>query len=78
MADGPFPRPPGQALKKLALLLILAVLALLFDGTLSYDILDFRLENFADWLGFFLVVIIVVTIAWAETPKKDDKRNIQK
>jgi hypothetical protein len=60
-------------LKKLALLLILAVLALLFDGTLSYDILDFRLDSFADWLGFFLVVIIVVTIAWAETLKKNSK-----
>ena len=73
MADGPFPRPLEQALKKLALLLILAVLALLFDGTLSYDILDFRLKTFADWLGFFLIVIIVVTIAWAESPKKDNK-----
>ena len=58
---------------KLALLLILAVLALLFDGTLSYDILDFRLDSFVDWLGFFLVVIIIVTIAWAESTKKDNK-----
>jgi len=73
MAAGPLPRPLGQTLKKLALLLILAVLALLFDGTLSFDILDFSLDSFADWLGFFLVVIIVVTIAWAESPKKDSK-----
>ena len=73
MAVEPLPRPLGQTLKKSALLLILAVLALLFDGTLSYDILDFRLDSFADWLGIFLVVIIVVTIAWAETPKKNNK-----
>jgi hypothetical protein len=60
-------------LKKAALLLTLAVLAMLFDGTLSFDILDFRLESFSDWLGFFLVAIIIVTIAWAETPKKNNK-----
>jgi len=60
-------------LKKAALLLTLAVLAMLLDGTLSFDILDFRLESFSDWLGFFLVTIIIVTIAWAEPPKKNNK-----
>ena len=60
-------------MKKLALLLILAVLALLFDGALSFDIFDFRFDSFADWFGFFLVVIILVTIAWAESPKKNNK-----
>jgi hypothetical protein len=60
-------------LKKAALLLLLAVLAMLFDGTLSFDILDFRLRTFSDWLGLFLVVIIIVTIAWAESPKKNNK-----
>jgi len=60
-------------LKKWVLLLILALLALLFDGTLAYDILDYRLKTFSDWLGLFLVAIIVVTIAWAESPKKNNK-----
>ena len=60
-------------LKKWVLLLILALLALLFDGTLAYDILDYRLETFSDWLGLFLVAIIVVTIAFAESPKKNNK-----
>jgi hypothetical protein len=60
-------------LKKAVLLLILAALALLFDGTLSFDILDFRLDSFTDWLGFFLAVVIIVSIAWAESPKKDNK-----
>ena len=53
--------------------MILALLALLFDGTLSYDILDFRLRTFSDWLGLFLVAIIIVTIAFAESPKKNNK-----
>jgi uncharacterized membrane protein (DUF441 family) len=65
-------------LKKAALLLTLAVLAMLFDGTLSFDILDFRLESFSDWLGVFLVAIIIVTIAWSDSPKKDEHKNIQK
>jgi hypothetical protein len=56
---------------KWLLLLILALLALLFDGTLSFDILDFRLDSFVDWFGLFLVVVIVVAIAWAESAKKD-------
>ncbi|VAX31046.1 hypothetical protein MNBD_NITROSPINAE05-1069 [hydrothermal vent metagenome] len=60
-------------MKKTALLLTLAVLAMLFDGTLSFDILDFRLQSFSDWLGFFLVTIIVVIIAWAESPKNNNK-----
>jgi hypothetical protein len=60
-------------LKKGVLLLILALLALLFDGTLAYDIMDFRLTTFSDWLGLFLVAIIVVTIAFAESPKKNNK-----
>jgi hypothetical protein len=58
---------------KWLLLLILALLALLFDGTLSFDILDFRLDSFVDWFGLFLVVVIVVAIAWAESAKKDKK-----
>ncbi len=60
-------------MKKLVLLLILAALALLLDGTLSFDIIDFCLDSFTDWFGFFLVVIIFVIIAWAESPKKDNK-----
>ena len=73
MVQGTLTQPREAVLKKGVLLLILALLALLFDGTLSYDILDFRLETFSDWLGFFLVVIIVVTIAFAESPKKNNK-----
>jgi hypothetical protein len=78
MASGSPAWPPGSMLKKGVLLLTLALLALLLDGTLSFDILDFRLETFSDWLGFFLIVIIVVTIAFAESPKKDENKNIQK
>jgi len=60
-------------LKKLILLLILAALALLLDGALSFDILDFRLDSFTDWFGFFLVVVIFVAIAWVESHKKNNK-----
>ncbi len=73
MALGSSQKSLGSILKKGALLLILALLALLFDGTLAYDILDYRLDSFSDWLGFFLVVVILVTIAWVETPKKNNK-----
>lgn len=58
---------------KWILLLILSALALLLDGTLSYDIFDYRLDSFTDWFGLFLVVIIFVAIIWTEPAKKDNK-----
>ncbi|GJL78776.1 MAG: hypothetical protein NPINA01_17650 [Nitrospinaceae bacterium] len=62
-------------MKKAGLFFILMVLALLLDGTLSYDIFDLRVLSFTGWLGLLLVVLICGTIAWAESAKKNEKQN---
>ena len=71
----PPPDFPGGKLKKTILFIILMVLALLLDGTLSYDIFDLRTLSLAGWLGLFLGLIICAVIAWAESPKKTDKQH---
>ena len=65
-----------NSLKKLFILLIIAVLALAFDGTLSKDIFDYQLSSFTDWLTAILIIAILLTIAWADSAKSDDNKNI--
>jgi hypothetical protein len=62
-------------LKKAILFSILVVLALLLDGTLSYDIFDLRMLSSAGWLALLLVAIMCGTIAWAESTQKSEKKN---
>ena len=64
-------------LKKIFILLIIAVLALAFDGTLSKDIFDYQLSSFTDWLTAILIIAILLTIAWADSAKSVDNKNIQ-
>ena len=65
-----------NSLKKLFILLIIAVLALAFDGTLSKDIFDYQLSGFADWMTAILIIAILLTIVWADSAKSDDNKNI--
>lgn len=68
------PRVPpdrGNSLKKAALLLLLATAALILDGTLTYDILDFRRETWYGWFMLFLVLLIGVILIVADHSKKD-------
>ena len=63
-------------LKKIFILLIIAVLALAFDGTLSKDIFEYQLSSFTDWLTAILIIAILLTIAWADSAKSDNNKNI--
>jgi hypothetical protein len=65
-----------NSLKKIFILLIIAILALAFDGTLSKDIFDYQLSGFADWMTAILIIAILLTIAWADSAKSDDNKNI--
>ena len=65
-----------NSLKKFFILLIIAVLALVFDGTLSKDIFDYQLSSFTDWLTAILIIAILLTIAWADSAKSDNNKNI--
>ena len=65
-----------NSLKKIFILLTIAVLALAFDGTLSKDIFDYQLSSFTDWLTAILIIAILLTIAWADSAKSDNNKNI--
>ena len=65
-----------NSLKKNFILLIIAVLALVFDGTLSKDIFDYQLSSFTDWLTAILIIAILLTIACADSAKSDKNKNI--
>jgi hypothetical protein len=65
-----------NSLKKIFILLIIAILALAFDGTLSKDIFDYQLSGFTDWMTAILIIAILLTIAWADSAKSDGKKNI--
>jgi len=65
-----------NSLKKIFILLIIAVLALAFDGTLSKDIFDYQLSGFTDWLTAILIIAILLTITWVDSTKSDNNKNI--
>ena len=65
-----------KSLMKISILLIIAVLALAFDGTLSKDIFDYKLSSFTDWLTAILIISILLTIAWADSVKSDYNKDI--
>ena len=65
-----------NSLKKIFILLVIAVLALAFDGTLSKDIFDYQLSGFTYWLTAILIIAILLTIAWVDSAKSDDNKNI--
>jgi len=60
-----------QSLKKIFILLIVAILALAFDGTLAKDIFDYKISSFTDWLLLILIIVILFTIAWANSTKNN-------
>ena len=60
-------------MKKIFILLIVAIFALAFDGTLAKDIFDYKISSFTDWLLIIMVIGILVTIAWANSSKNDHK-----
>lgn len=70
-------KPTGiNSLKKIFILLIIAFLALAFDGALSKDIFDYQLSDFTDWLTAILIIAILLTIAWVDSAKSDENKNI--
>lgn len=70
--------PGKKSLKKFFILLIVTVLALAFDGSLAKDIFDYKLSSFTDWLLLIMIIFILVTIAWANSAKTEQNKNIPK
>jgi hypothetical protein len=65
-------------LKKFAVLMVLVILALIIDGTMSYDIFDPRPETIKMWLVLILIVIIGLVIVIADSSKTDNNQDNSK
>jgi putative Mn2+ efflux pump MntP len=62
-------------LKKFAVLMGLVILALIIDGTMSYDIFDSRPETIKMWLVLGLIVIIGLVIVIADSSKTNKNQD---
>jgi hypothetical protein len=62
-------------LKKFAVLMSLVTLALIIDGTMSYDIFDARPETLKMWLVLGLIVIIGFVIVIADSSKINENQD---
>jgi hypothetical protein len=57
-------------IKRIFVLVILAACAIFIDGTLTHDILDYRLDSFSKWATLILVLGILLTISWPKNYQK--------
>ncbi len=62
-------------MKKFAVLMGLVILALIIDGTMSYDIFDARPETLKMWLVLALIVIIGLVIVIADSSKTNNNQD---
>ena len=62
-------------MKKFAVLMSLVILALIVDGTMSYDIFDSRPETIKMWIVLALIVIIGLIIVVADSSKIDNNKD---
>jgi len=62
-------------LKKFAVLTGLVILALIVDGTMSYDIFDSHPETIKVWLVLGLIVIIGLVIVIADSSKTNNNQD---
>jgi len=65
----------NDALRKFAVLMGLVVIALIIDGTMTYDIFDSRPETIKMWLVLALIVVIGLVIVVADSSKKSNNEN---
>ncbi len=62
-------------MKKFAVLMGLVIIALIIDGTMSYDIFDARPETLKMWLLLGLIVVIGLIIVIADASKTHKHRD---
>ncbi len=62
-------------IKKIFSLTIMAACAIFVDGTLTHDILDYRLDSFSKWATVVLIFGIFLSISWPKTNKNNNDSN---
>ncbi|MDH3257435.1 MAG: hypothetical protein OEM27_07440 [Nitrospinota bacterium] len=65
-------------MKKFAVLMGLIILALIIDGSMSYDIFDSQPEAIKMWLVLGLIVIIGLVIVIADSSKTNNNQDNSK
>lgn len=64
-------------MKKYLIFILLVILAVLIDGSLAYDILDYKIDTPFRWLGLFLILGILGALLWTDGAKKRGNGNNQ-
>jgi len=54
---------------RLLLLVLLIPMALAFDGYLSHDIFEYRIDTFREWFFVVIILIVIAGIALGEMGK---------
>jgi preprotein translocase subunit SecG len=62
-------------LKKLFFLILFIATLLAVDGSLTYDIFDYRVGTLSKILAVFIVIFIFVCIGWADSSQKREDKN---
>ncbi|CAI2716879.1 hypothetical protein [Nitrospina watsonii] len=60
-------------MRKLILLLSIAIIILIIDGTMTYDFFDLENKSVDFWLAAGLSAIIFLVLLFAEISKRSDK-----
>ncbi len=63
-------RPAKARWKKIIALLVLPFVYIAIDGTLTYDIFDFKMDTPFKWFSFFIILALILAI-YAVDDKKD-------
>ena len=62
-------------MKKIAFLILCVVIAIIIDGSMTYEIFNSRSETLTGWLMAIIAALLVLVIWVADTSKKNDNQN---
>ena len=69
------PRAGNKPLKKIAFLTLCVVVAIIVDGSMSYEIFNTHPDTLIGWLLASITFILVVVIWLADASKKNDHQD---
>jgi hypothetical protein len=61
-SNGDFEKPVKARWKKIFALLVLPFVYIAIDGTLTYDILDFKMDTPFKWFSFLIILGLILAI----------------
>ncbi|GEM_PF-3139814 len=76
-SNGDFEKPVKARWKKIIALLVLPFVYIAIDGTLTYDILDFKMDTPFKWISFFIILGLILAI-YAVDDKKSKPTKLDK